>query len=228
MFYNLPEIKSNRCTSLGLGTRTDFSKLNNNICGKFYDLPSQFDNKNTTGISFGISREHYKKVFVRNNLVIDEENPGPARYDIRLKIGKDAPKFSIYSKIDNQSLFNLNVKNKKNPCPGYYNFQSSINFDGKCPISNYKNITSFGFSKEKRFKIKNIKDDLTPIYDLTHRFNGTGKSFLSNFKSNNAISFSKSFKEKNNRFISNFSFFSYFFTFSIILFLLLLFIFIFI
>jgi hypothetical protein len=204
-FYNLPDKKSNRCTSLGLGTRTDFSKLNNNICGKYYDLRSQFDIKNTTGISFGISKEHYKKVFVRNDLVKDEENPGPARYDVRNKIGKDAPKFSFYSKIDSQSLFNLTVKSKKNPGPGYYNLPPSINSNGKIANSNYKNINAFGFGKEKRFKIRTIQDDLTPIYDVTHRFNGTGKSFLSNFKSNNAISFSKRFKEKPIKFICNFS-----------------------
>ena len=81
---------------MGKGNRTDFSKIKKNICTNIYNLPSDFDKKiNKSGYSFGISKEHYKKVFLENNLSIDERTPGPGIYDTRIKLGKDAPKFSI-------------------------------------------------------------------------------------------------------------------------------------
>lgn len=151
----MPPIKSNRYTSLGLGKRTDFAKLRKTQCEKFYDIPSEFDtSRKKTGISFGISRDHYKKVFVQNNLCIDDQNPGPAIYDVRSKMGKDAPKFSLYSKIDNQSVFSKTRRNYNNLGPGSYNYKSSINPDGRSPYSTFKNTNSFGFGKEKRFKNK--------------------------------------------------------------------------
>ena len=132
---------------MGKGKRTDFSKLKNNICDKFYDIPSDFNNKKL-GVSFGISREHYKKVYLENSAPIDQMNPGPGKYNTRQELGKDAPKYSLFSKLDNNK--SLNERNKLTPGPGTYR-PISIKSDGRYPISQMKNTSSLGFSKEKRF-----------------------------------------------------------------------------
>jgi len=146
-FYDLPAIKS-RYTSMGKGNRTDFSKIKKNICTNIYNLPSSFNTSNKSGFSFGISRDHYKKVFLQNNTSIDEKTPGPAIYDTRVNLGKDAPKFSFYSKLNNNII--NKERSKLTPGPGQYR-PISLKSDGKYPLSNIKNTTSIKFVPGKRF-----------------------------------------------------------------------------
>jgi len=151
-YYILPAIKSSRYTTMGKGNRTDFSKINRPNCGQFYDIPSNFNAKKPIGsaFSFGISREYYKKVFNESSKSFENNYPGPGNYDISKKMGSDAPKFSIYPRLEDKS-FRLS-DNKKMPGPGEYKL-ISINPAGKFPVSNYSNVTNivFGSNKDKRF-----------------------------------------------------------------------------
>ncbi len=60
--YNLPDLKNHRATSLGKGDRNIFT--NNKYQAPYYNMPSLFDmsQKANQVYTFGISREHYKKV----------------------------------------------------------------------------------------------------------------------------------------------------------------------
>jgi len=153
--YQLPSIKSSRYTTMGKGDRTDFGKMKKNTCEQFYDIPSEFNAKKPVGtaFSFGISREFYKKVLCETNKSFDNCNPGPGKYDISKKLGSDAPKFTMYPKIENRDP---NIINSiKLPGPGEYK-QISINPEGKFPVSKFTNVTNiiFGSNKDKRFKYK--------------------------------------------------------------------------
>lgn len=136
---------------MGKGNRTDFSKIKKPVCTSLYNLPSDFNPNNKSGYSFGISREHYKKVYLENSSVIDERTPGPALYDTRTKLGKDAPKFSMYSKLNNGAI--KQERNKLTPGPGQYK-PIALKSDGKYPISNYLNTNSIRFTEGKRFDEK--------------------------------------------------------------------------
>ncbi len=155
----LPSIKSTRFTTMGKGNRTDFSKLKRVNCEQFYNIPSDFNSKKPVGsaFSFGISREYYKKVYDGNNKSFDNCNPGPGKYDISRKLGSDAPKFSIYPKIEFKDP-NIN-KSKLSPGPGEYKL-ISINPTGKFSASKFSNVPNiiFGMNKDKRFKYKGNKN----------------------------------------------------------------------
>jgi hypothetical protein len=64
-FYNVPTKLSNRSTSLGYGTKYDFTKLLKNSA-PFYNIKSDFDPKSphSPRFTFGISREFYEKVII--------------------------------------------------------------------------------------------------------------------------------------------------------------------
>ncbi len=66
LMYNLPSVKETRATSLGIGNKMSFGGKNRNQ-PPFYNLPSDFDSKKSSGFSFGISREYYKKVLLYLN-----------------------------------------------------------------------------------------------------------------------------------------------------------------
>ena len=56
-YYNLPDIRSKRTTSLGFGSKTKFEDLRGVPSPDKYALKSEFDSKKKKGPSFGISRE---------------------------------------------------------------------------------------------------------------------------------------------------------------------------
>ena len=146
----MPAIKSGRFTSLGKGERVNFGKMDRQRCDQFYDIPSIFNSKKPLGqaFSFGISRSYYEKVFCETNKIFEKNIPGPGNYEVCKKLGEDAPKFSLHSKIEKKDLKNVFVQ----PGPGQYR-PLSINSDGRYPVSNYKNIRNivFGSNKDKRF-----------------------------------------------------------------------------
>jgi hypothetical protein len=66
-FYNLPEVKQTRSTSLGYGNKLNFMKVEEYKKVAYYDTRNNFDKKlaYTPSFSFGASRKVYNKV-VRN------------------------------------------------------------------------------------------------------------------------------------------------------------------
>lgn len=73
-----------------------------------YNPSSDFDITNPHGraFSFGISREAYSKVYVKENPVSDKSIPGPGAYYVPPKIGNEAKKYSIYGRNANHLLLN--------------------------------------------------------------------------------------------------------------------------
>lgn len=64
-FYSLPDVKNTRATSLGYGSRSDFTNKSKNMKAPYYNIPSSINAKKpqTPSYSFGISRQYYNKVF---------------------------------------------------------------------------------------------------------------------------------------------------------------------
>ena len=56
-YYNLPNIRSKRTTSMGFGSKTRFEDLRGIPSPDKYALKSEFDTKKKKGPSFGVSRE---------------------------------------------------------------------------------------------------------------------------------------------------------------------------
>lgn len=76
-FYNLPSMKMKRSTSIGYGTKYDFTRDAKSKSPVFYNFKSDFDQKNPNGpkYSFGLGRECMYKTY-------DYSGPGPAKYNI--------------------------------------------------------------------------------------------------------------------------------------------------
>ena len=169
-YYNLPKIGGMRATSLGFGTKSDFTKAKN-YNPPFYHIHRLFDyNDGSPHYSFGVSRHLNKSS--------SDISPGPGKYNTSKPFGSDAPKYSIEKKYPLKSYSILeNV-----PGPGTYNNVSKI--FGKYVLSNIKNSSSVGFTHEKRFR-QHL--DVTPgpnAYKLENLINGKGTIFDSRFKSN--------------------------------------------
>ena len=80
-----------------------------------YNIPSTILRR---GISFGISRECYSKVYQESNKTADEKIPGQGSYLFKIYIGNEGIKPSIKSR---PKIFHL--KDKSNiPGPGAYQF----------------------------------------------------------------------------------------------------------
>jgi hypothetical protein len=64
--YELPNLKSNRSTTMGYGKKFDFVIKHINHKVPFYEIPSDFNTQKpqTPAFSFGIAREFYDKVLL--------------------------------------------------------------------------------------------------------------------------------------------------------------------
>ena len=155
---------TNRSTSFGFGTKSDFTKH----C-KFNDSnsrykPTDFDEKHpkTPAYTFGISRHYYekvilikfKKVYNESEKYSDKCIPGPGTYKYMKPFGNEALKISFGEKLE---IKNIGMKSKV-PGPGAYPIVS-FRPDGKYHFSKYRNATTicFGNSKEIRFDYKDKK-----------------------------------------------------------------------
>lgn len=99
-YYDPPSGSSGRAPSFGCGSRTTFqpSRDSSPSPGE-YDSYSVFNNrKKGEMFSFGISREAYRKVFIKNGPTLDAAIPGPGTYDVRDVPGKRARKYSLRPK----------------------------------------------------------------------------------------------------------------------------------
>ena len=184
VFYNIPSSLSARSTSMGFGTKSDFTQNKNNPNLPFYNIKRLFDYKETPLYSFGRILI-YKKI---------EKGPGPAKYNIRKNLGSDAPKYS----------FGIKLKNKiKENFPGPGTYKNYIDLNKKIPLSKYRNSLFNGWSLSKSFRMSK-KDNLTPgpnYYNIGNLINGNGYIFNSKYKSSLGKSLTSrkgSFYQENN------------------------------
>jgi hypothetical protein len=141
-----------RSTTLGKGSKYDFTKEAKHKNSQFYDLGSDFDQKNAHSPkwTFGISRSHYDKVYYESSKMIDKNIPGPGLYDILKPFGKEGYKFTMRGKSNEDK----GEKTKKLivPGPGEYTYVST-SMTGKYPLSKYKNTTNIIWSHNKSKKL---------------------------------------------------------------------------
>lgn len=141
-----------RSTSLGKGLKFDFTKDAKDKNSQFYNLGSDFDQKNphSPKWTFGISKNHFEKVYSETGKIVDKNIPGPGIYNILKPFGKDGFKFSMRGKSseDKEKTNNLLV-----PGPGEYTFVST-SVSGKYPLSKYKNTTNIVWSHNKAKKLE--------------------------------------------------------------------------
>jgi len=148
-FYNLPSMTMKRATTLGKGKKYDFTKGKNHN-SQFYDLGSDFDqgHPHSPKWTFGISRNHYDKVFYESGKIIDKNVPGPGIYDVLKPFGKDSPKYTLRGR----SQEGEKVKKLIVPGPGEYT-SISTSTSGKYPLSKYKNTSNIIWSHNKSKKL---------------------------------------------------------------------------
>lgn len=147
-----------RSTTLGKGLKYDFTKDAKEKNSQFYNLGSDFDAKSphSPKWTFGISRNHYNKVYLEEGKVVDKNIPGPGLYNILKPFGKDSFKFSMRGRSSEEKD---KAKRPLAPGPGDYGFVST-SMSGKYPLSKYKNTTniiwSFNKAKKLEYDSKNI------------------------------------------------------------------------
>lgn len=107
-----------------------------------YNIPSDFDKQKPRALaySFGISRDAYKKVYLKNSPVRDGNIPGPGNYDIKNGTGSDSKKISMLGKTF------YNPSSKVIPGPGAYSPKPSISPSGSHFDSRFKSSLAPSFS----------------------------------------------------------------------------------
>ena len=184
-FYNLPELKCNRGTTLGYGKKNDYIKLVGCGSNQLYAAPNYFDPKqhNAPVYSFGTSRPIKLRKF---------NVPGP-KYNVTNKFGDKVPGFVFgtsglkkYKKLSRSSSL---------PGPGAYHNELNhiIGVDFSSKLSNMGNVI---IGKQKRFLGKDR--DQTPgpgAYNIPGLINDTG---MLNFNSKYISIPARSFLGKRN------------------------------
>jgi len=144
VFYDLQDTKTKRATGLGYGRRFE-NLLNvatlNSPSPNRYTLDSGFSkNVKSRAFSFGLSRDHFKKVYIKENMQADASVPGPGRYDHTASVKQmHGLMYSLRPKTTKDSSFQ-NVT-KGFPGPGTYEMSATEDKNGFCYVSKYKSST---------------------------------------------------------------------------------------
>ena len=160
-----------------------------------YSLNSQFQSKSKGHIySFGIAREAYQHVFLKQNPPRDPCIPGPGTYKISNDLGKDSVKFTMRPKTTALSTkFNIDAVISKIPGPGTYNALPTISEKGPQFNSKWKSSTASVFHppQSARFKYEATeKEHPGPgQYDPKQNLSALGNYYISKFKSSMVRSF---------------------------------------
>ena len=160
-----------RSTTLGKGGKYDFTKESKDQNSQFYDLGSDFNQKNAHSPkwTFGISRSHYDKVYYESGKILDKNIPGPGLYDVLKPFGDEGHKYTMRgrSNEDQEKVKKLIV-----PGPGEYT-QVAISTTGRYPLSKYKNTSNIIWSYNKSKKLDYESNNMFiyfDFYQLIHFF----------------------------------------------------------
>ena len=188
-FYNLPEVRMKRATSLGYGNKYDFTSDAKSKSPVFYDFKSDFDQKNPNGpkYSFGLGRDRMYKSF-------DMAGPGPAKYNTLKPFGKDGIKYTMRIKYKRSA----STGDFGSPGPGAYSIITKINPNGTFTVSKYENVHPVEFCKDKSKRF-NYAYEITPGPSDYRKGSMFGKIFDSRFRSTNGISMRPKFKIQDSR-----------------------------
>eukprot|EP00347_Sterkiella_histriomuscorum_P008017 403346688 len=152
--YNVPDSFSRRATSIGYGKRFGDLLLKSVAPSpQTYQLPNTRDNKM---YSFGVSRDKFDRVYLKENPPRDKSVPGPAAYHAKTNyVETQAAAYSMRPSTTYASMFN--DPTKQFPGPGHYEGQME-NKNGMCAFSRYKSSGSAVISKTgQRFDMKDLR-----------------------------------------------------------------------
>ena len=188
-FYNLPSMKTKRSTSIGYGTKYDFTRDAKSKSPVFYNYKSDFDQKNPSvpRYSFVLGRDRmYKST--------DIPGPGPANYNVLKPFGRDGIKYTMRIKYNRSS----SMVNIGSPGPGAYSAVTKINPNGTYIVSKNENVHPVEFSKDKTERF-NYHYEVTPGPSDYKKGSMFGKIFDSKFRSTNGITMRPKFKIMDSR-----------------------------
>ena len=195
--YDIPPALSKRTTTLGFGSKYDFTKEHGrgNPAPNAYSSPSDFSAKKpfSAQYTFGISRDLCEKRYIEGNVKADPAVPGPGAYSIRKPAGTDLPKFTIRQRTSYDQPF----RSDSNPGPGAYAPKTGISAKGSYFISKYKDsgVSSFSPKSSIRFKPFNKTTLAFPgpgTYKPKFELAPKGDYFVSTYKSSMCRTFSTS------------------------------------
>ena len=142
-FYDIPSTRNTRTTSLGYGSKTDFT-LSKASPG-FPNIKRDFDKGTKLGpsFSFGLSRD---QVYCSTNIPKGRDAPGPGAYIP--KPLSNSPSFTLRAKVT------VPLPNRDTPGPAAYTPHIGLNKDGNYPLSKMVNVhgSCFGNGNSNRFK----------------------------------------------------------------------------
>ena len=147
--YDIPTTLSRRGTSFGYGPRKNFAVNNGVPSPNSYQTKSDFcKNPGKNAFSFGIAREAYEKVYLKEHpsQAGKKSIPGPGSYKVNSIIGNDGRKFSFRPKTRDVNMFLLA---KDSPGPGAYDFRASVNSKAMNFNSKFQSAPSCTFNKTK-------------------------------------------------------------------------------
>ena len=160
-----------------------------------YKPQSDFDQDHPHGrkFSFGIAREAYSKVYVKENPVSDKSIPGPGTYTVPQKVGNEAKKFSMKGRTLNHCKLPLQLTfivmlttTRANPGPGAYDPKTMLSPNGSYYVAGIHNSKSHTFSLPSLPRFRQDKQDQKPgpgAYSLKAGMSDSASSFISTFKS---------------------------------------------
>lgn len=178
-FYNLPNLRSERTTTFGYGSRYDFTpkKSENTPACYDYNYGVESNQPSSPKYSFGLGRENMKDNY------IDKLIPGPGKYYSPLKsIGKDCPKYSLKGKYNDK-----NFGRTDSPGPAAYDPKTKINLKGVFGIAGYKNVKSYDFSKGQLDRFYQKVDSTPGPSEYKNDMSMIGNIYDSRFKSTHGI-----------------------------------------
>ncbi|CDW71854.1 UNKNOWN [Stylonychia lemnae] len=186
--YNIPTSFSKRSTSIGYGKRFgDLIRTTVAPSPQLYNIPSTKDTKQYT---FGVSRDKFDNVYIRENPPRDKSVPGPAMYQIKSDYTlTSAAAYSMRPNSHYASMFN--DPTVKFPGPGTYDGQAATeNKNGYTIYSKFRSPGGAIISKTgERFDLRQHRKSVDipgpGSYQLTH----LGPSMQKNF---GAVVFGKS------------------------------------
>ena len=202
--YNLPSTLSKRYTKFGYGTKSDFTRGDKNYKPNFYNMGTDFDQKNPHGpkYSFANGRDKYGKVFLETAKPFDKNVPGPGKYNILKDFGSDAPKVSFKGKYDNVVTRKKKLEDEANEGDKKEKPFSTITIQirptGKYSVSQIPNVNSLKFDKDKSRRTKFIANK-NPGPGTYESKTLIGRVFPSQYRSYEPISFALKHNIKDSR-----------------------------
>ena len=202
--YYLPSTLSKRYTKFGYGTKSDFTRGDKNYKPNFYNMGTDFDQKNPHGpkYSFANGREKYGKVFLETAKPFDKNVPGPGKYNILKDFGSDAPKVSFKGKYDNVETRKKKMEDEANEGDKKDKPFSTITIQirptGKYSVSQIPNVNSLKFDKDKSRRTKFIANQ-NPGPGTYESKPLIGRIFPSQYRSYEPISFALKHNIKDSR-----------------------------